>query len=97
MLKECEFSKQIVTMRSYHKYCLSLLHLHLFYVVQCGHIISWSLQKLFSSCQNTYFENQSKVSIMDLRSVVDQYYGHVTEVNVLSDADLLTDKWVVLN
>ena len=38
-------------------------------------------------------QNQLKVEIIDSRSVADQYYGHVAEVKLFSDEDLLTDKW----
>ena len=38
-----------------------------------------------------------QAELMDLRSVADQPYGHVAEVDLLSDADLLTDKWKGIN
>ena len=34
---------------------------------------------------------------MDLRSVGEQNYGHVAEVEIFSDVDLLTDKWGGVN
>ena len=44
-----------------------------------------------------YVENPLTNEIIDLRSVADQYYGHVAEVNRFSYEDLLTDKWGVFN
>ena len=45
----------------------------------------------------TYVENQLKVELIDLRSVSDQYYGHVLEVHLFSDEELLNDKWKGIN
>ena len=45
----------------------------------------------------TYVENQLKVELIDLRSVSDRYYGHVLEVHLFSDEELLTDKWKGIN
>ena len=47
--------------------------------------------------ESKYIENQLNIEIIDLRSVADQHYGHVAEVYLLSDADLLTAKWKVIN
>ena len=40
-----------------------------------------------------YVENELKHEFSDVISVADQYYGHVAEVKLFSDEDLLTDKW----
>ena len=40
-----------------------------------------------------YVENQLNIELIDSRSVADQYYGHVAEVLLFSDEDLLTEKW----
>ena len=42
-------------------------------------------------------KHQLNHEFIDLMSVSDQYYGHVAEVHLLSDEDLLTDTWKGLN
>ena len=47
--------------------------------------------------ESKYIENQLNNGIIYLRSVADRNYGHVAEVDLFSDADLLTDKWQGIN
>ena len=44
-----------------------------------------------------YVKHQLNIEIIDLRSVADQYDGHVAEGYLLSDAQLFTDKWKEIN
>ena len=41
----------------------------------------------------TYVENQLNIELIELMSAGDRYYGHASEVLLVSDEDLLTDKW----
>ena len=41
----------------------------------------------------TYVETQLNIERIDLIFIVDQYYGHVDEVYIVPDEDLLADKW----
>ena len=45
----------------------------------------------------TYIENQLKLENIDLRSVGDQYDGHVAEVLLFPGEDLLTDRLKCIN
>ena len=53
--------------------------------------------KVKLNVEYTYVEHQLNNELIGLRTAGDQYYGHVAEVKLFSDEDVLTDHWGGVN